>query len=107
MAELSPILEEVLNLDGIEELLNDDMVSILRQYGKTSNEDLITMMVEETDKPTMSETRLKIFNLAKEKVKGCLGKANAGGIFASEHEPGPLEDSPLSRRFIDQWEPVA
>ena len=106
MAEMSPIMEEVLSFDGNVEGLEDDMMTILRQYGESSNEDLINMMVEETNKTVMNETRLKIFNLAKEKVKGCLSKANVGGIFGSEREPGPLEDSPLSRQFIDQWEPV-
>ena len=108
MAALSPIDEVVQDFSIFEDVLDEDILDVLRQYDRLSKGELIDELVENCDKGVLSEARLKIFDVAKDKVAKRIGDASVGKNNDPEHNERPQEGTvPLSKRFVDQWDPVA
>ena len=97
--------EECDDGSAILSALGERYEKILVQIGALPNEDIAQDLLNECDKQDLRDLRAKVFKLVQEKAVRCLSSDN-GGIFAPDAAFVKQGRVPLSRSFIDQWEPV-
>ena len=98
--------DELRDMCEILEGLDPNLINILKQVGEIDNAEIEIEMMEYFTKQEIVDTRLKVFEAAKEKAARSLRQANAGGIFGPEYICDP-ESFLLSKMAVDQWELVA
>ena len=106
MAEGGKTDDVLLEIGEVLKDLDQDMANILMQYGDIDDAEIEIEMADGFSKQTLSETRLKIFEVAKEKAARCLQRPNASGIFGPDYTADAFEDELLSKSAVDQWELV-
>ena len=98
--------EECDDGSAILSTFDEDAEKILVQIGARPREDISNELLESFDKQELRNLRARSFELVREKAVRCLLSPTANGFAGPDDAFVKHHQTPLSRSFIDQWEPV-